>query len=227
MASESSIPRPIARRNRKSPVARGLLYTELGYYNTLTERSLAAVHEVCRTDGVTIEDIMEGNYRRSRGVTRAAVEETRAILNTNNGDPNLPRWKLDKEKTNSPKNGEMVLESGEQAERDVALESGEQAERDVALESGEQAELERDVALESGEQAELERDVALESGEQAERDVALESGEQAERDVALESADRGAKTNKPVYRRIGRWFAAIGRRLRNICKCCYRPETAD
>ncbi|XP_035670444.1 spore wall protein 2-like [Branchiostoma floridae] len=95
-ASTSTVSR-CQRRNKKVVSARALLYTELGYIDSLTEKSTAALHQVCLSDGITIDDILAGNYR-GRGVSRAAVEAARSELDSDRhikGDPNLRNWSTD------------------------------------------------------------------------------------------------------------------------------------
>ncbi|XP_066272339.1 uncharacterized protein [Branchiostoma lanceolatum] len=88
MACSSDMPKGKRRNKNRSLAARGLLYAELGYINSLTPKTAAAVSEVCLTDGLQLEDILMGHYQ-GRGVSRAAVEAARKTLQCGEGDPNL------------------------------------------------------------------------------------------------------------------------------------------
>ncbi|CAH1274676.1 Hypp5375 [Branchiostoma lanceolatum] len=66
MAFSSDVPKGKRRNKNRSIAARGLLYVELGYVNSLTPKTAATVGEVCLKDRIQLEEIMMGHYRCGR-----------------------------------------------------------------------------------------------------------------------------------------------------------------
>ncbi|XP_078600746.1 uncharacterized protein LOC144875871 [Branchiostoma floridae x Branchiostoma japonicum] len=238
------------RRNKKVVSARALLYTELGYIESLTEKSADALHQVCLSDGITIADVLAGNYR-GRGVSRAAVEEARRELESDThikGDPNLRQWRPDgRHAVFLHKNAtQAVHQDGDKAVDDTADETRqgcEDAEHEecpanrTELDGGgdvaDITQTERKDGNAAKEEREEENRQCAEGGEREEDERnGASSGEREEDErVCTEGRTKEERpTQVPRARRgrlmyLRRFITGIGKRLRKSFQCCLKTDT--